>query len=147
MDDTRHLQRDVGRTALHFVGALKRRPRRELRRDDEITAVLLRDETRRCTAEYKAAGDEHTGINHQHDDDHAHHTRRQLAVTPDDDIEATIEQPEKSVDRRLPPAFLVRRIVALEQQGAQGRRQRQRCDQRHHRRACDGQRELSVELP
>ncbi len=62
-------------------------------------------------------------------------------------IKSAIEQPEEAVDRPLPPAVAMRRIVRLEQQRAHRRRQRQRDDQRNDGGAGDGQRELPIELP
>ncbi len=51
------------------------------------------------------------------------------------------------MDRHLPPAVAVLRIVRLEQQRAQRGRERQRDGARHDRGARDGERELPVELP
>ena len=50
---------------------------------------------------------------------------REPAIAVREPVEALVEEPEKSVDRPLPPTVLVAFAMRLEQQGAQRRRQRQ----------------------
>ena len=66
-DDARHLQRDLDDAPLHLVGARQRRARRQLRHDDEIAAVELRDEADRRLAEFVEAEGDDAGIDQQHD--------------------------------------------------------------------------------
>ena len=72
MRDTGYFQSDFDRLAIDLVRPRQRRRRRELRHDDEITAVELRDKTDRCLAEFVQTERDDAGINQQHQRSDAH---------------------------------------------------------------------------
>ena len=146
--DARHLQRDVDGAAVDLVGARQRRRRRQLRDDDEIAAVELRDEAHRRPAEFVEAEGNDAGIDHQHQHRDAHHAARQPAIAARQRVEAPIEDAERSRGSGRPTSGpAVASACGLSSKRAQRRRQRQRHDQRNDGRAGDGQRELTIELP
>ena len=147
MRDARRFERDLHRLAVDFVGAGERGGRRQLRDDDQIAAVELRDEADRRLAEFIEAEADDGGVDHQHQHRHAHHLGRKPTVAVRQGIEIMVEQVEKAVDRLAPPAFRFVFGMRLEQQRAQRRRQRQRDYQRNDGGARDGECELPVELP
>ncbi len=66
------LERDLDRPAVDLVGARERGARRQLRDDDQIAAVELRDEADRRLAEFVEAEGEDAGIDDQHQHGDAH---------------------------------------------------------------------------
>src|SRR5262249_17847203 len=85
-------------------------------------------------------------IDDDHDGDDAHNAADQPVVAVSEPFEAPVEGPEETADRALPPRHAGMMVARFEQQGAHGRRQRQRHDQGDHGSAGDGERELAVEL-
>ncbi len=145
--DAGHAERHVERPLLRGVGARQRRAGRQLNHDDHVAGVDLRNKADRRQAELIEAETDHDEINDHHHRDAAHRARRHPGDAGTEAAEAAIEQGEEAVNRPLPPAVAMRRIVRLEQERAHRRRQRQRDDQRNDGGAGDGQRELPVKLP
>ena len=67
-----HRERDLDRAPVDLVGAVERGARRQLRHDDQIAAVELRDEADRRLAEFVEAEGEDAGIDDQHQHGDAH---------------------------------------------------------------------------
>ena len=96
MRDARRIQRDFHRAPVDVVGARERGRRRQLRDDDEIAAVELRDEADRRLAEFIEPEGDDAGIDHQHQHGDAHRARRQPAIAPRQGVEVAIERRGRS---------------------------------------------------
>ncbi len=113
--DSRDRQRDLDRLPVDLIGAGKRRRRRELRNNDEIAAVELRNKADRRFAEFVQAKSDDPGINHQHQHRDTHKFCRELAVAARQHVEITVERREEPADRPAPPMAIFGLGVRLEQ--------------------------------
>jgi hypothetical protein len=147
VDDARHLQGRLDDLPIDRIGAGERGAARQLRHDDQIAGIELRDETGGRLAELVEAIGDDAGIDEQHQHGEAHDARGEAAIASRQRLEAAIEQAEEADQRARPPA---RRLsvtcVRLQKQRAQCGRQGQRDDEGDHRRPGDRERELAVEL-
>src|SRR5665213_4088794 len=121
MRDARHLQRDFHRAPVDVVGALERGRRRQLRDDDEIAAIELRDEADRRLAEFIEAEANDAGVDHKHYDYDTHRARRQPAIATRQCRKPSVEAAEETPDRFAPPMSALGLARRLEQERAQRR--------------------------
>ena len=146
--DTRLFQTDLRHAADHRFRAIERGSVGKLREGDEILLVLGRNETGRHFAETPAGEENESAIDQQRDGAFANHAAHAGGVFVAGPGEKPVERPEQPADQFLhqPREPVLRRVMILEQRGAQGRRKRQRIERGDHRRDGNGDGELFVKL-
>ena len=125
MRDPGNRQRDFDSLAVDLIGARERRCRWQLRDDDQIAAVKLRNESDRCLAEFVQAERNDAGLDHQHHHSDPDKLRRELSVAARQHVEIVVEQAKEAVDGLAPPVAVLHLMMGLQQHGAKRRGQRQ----------------------
>ncbi|KWT85151.1 hypothetical protein APY03_3954 [Variovorax sp. WDL1] len=146
--DVRVLRHDVAHAADHLVRAVQRGAVGQLGKADQVLLVLARHEAvghgleqAEGQADQREVQRHHQRLARQHP---AHAAAVGLRAAMEEPVEATEEPSEGAV--HAAGQRILGRIVALEQQRRECRRQRQRVDGRDHGGDRDGHRELPIEL-
>src|SRR5262249_53381915 len=120
VDGVRHARRLQGHfhdLAVDGIGAVKRSTARQLRDDDQVASVELRDEAARRLAELVEAVGNDRRLNDEHDHANAPEAGGEPAVSARHRLEASIEYPEEAVHGCHPPAGSGAMRVRLEEEG------------------------------
>ena len=151
MQHARRAEDDLGRLAHRRVGARQGRARRQLEDGDEVALVLLGNEAGRRAAELPCCQPDQPGIDDHHDRGEADQPAGERAVARRQPVEDVVEAVEEDSDRvgdaAAPAGRRAVRLMALEQECAQGWAQGQRDQARDHRGGRDRDGELPEELP
>jgi len=123
--DTRHLKGQFHDTPVHLIGSCERSASRQLRYDDEVALIDLRDETNRRFTELVETEQDHAGVHDQHQNREAHDPCRQPAVATPERVKTNIEGAKETMDRSRPPPVALMTGMRLQQQRAHRGRQRQ----------------------
>ena len=145
----RMLAGDFAHALDHHFGAIERRRVWQLGEGHQVLLVLLRHEAGRSAGETQVAEHQQAAVDQHGDAATTQHATHGADVAVAGALEHAIERGEQPATEQLVEPTregIFRRVVILEQDGGQGRRQGQRVDGRNHRGNGDGQRELLVEL-
>ena len=123
--DPGHLKGQFRDPPIDFIGSCERSAPRQLRYDDEVALIDLRDEADRRFTELVETEEDHAGIHDHHQHGEAHDPRRQPAVAAPERVKAEIEAAKETMDRARPPPVALMTGVRLQEQGAHRGRQRQ----------------------
>ena len=125
-DHTGHFQCDVDNLPLHRIGAGQRGTGRQLRGNDQIAPINLRNEAERRFTKFIHAEHNDGAISHKHHHRIAHDARGQPIIATGQGVKAQIKPMEKRGERMRPP-FRIRAVVIVmfQQQGAERRRERE----------------------
>ncbi len=142
------LQGDVRHAADHVLGAVQRGAVGQLREAHQVLLVLHRHEAARHAVEQQRGQADQRQIDAQHDGLAADHARCAAAIRFRRGTEHAVERAEDPTQAAFHHTRqqVLRRVMALEQQRGQRRRQRERVERGDDRRDRDRQRELLVEL-
>jgi hypothetical protein len=147
--ETWRLEHTLGRPPDHSLRALERGGVGELRIDDQIALVLLRDETGRHPSEAHIGQADEPEIDEEHERGHAQQAADQSLVEccglTERSVEAAEEPSQKPVEHAPEP--VPAGPMRLQQERAERGAQCERVEGRDHRRDCDGEGELAVKLP
>src|SRR5258708_19791682 len=125
MGNPGHLKGYFRDTPIDFVGSCERSAPRQLRYDDEVALIDLRDEANRSYTRLVETEQDHPGIHNLHQDGEAHDTCREPAVATPERVKAKIEATTETMDRPDPPPVALMTGVRLQEQRAHRGRQRQ----------------------
>src|SRR5258706_12779172 len=125
MGNPGHLKGNFRDTPIDFVRSCERSAPRQLRYDDEVALIDLRDEANRSFTKLVETEQDHPGIRNHHQDGEAHDTCHEPAVATPERVKAKIEGRKETMDRPAPPPVATMTGVRLQEQSAHRRRQRQ----------------------
>src|SRR6266851_2006301 len=103
MGNPGHLKGCFHDTPIDFIGSCERSAPRQLRHDDEVALIDLRDEANRSLAELVETEQDHAGVHNHHQHGEAHDPYREPAVATPERIKAKIEGAKETMDRARPP--------------------------------------------
>ena len=132
-----------------FLRPLQRGGVGQLHGDVEPALVLVGDVAGRQLRRGPPGQHQQAAVHHQHHDAAAQRQADHARVDVGGAAEAPVEQPEEPAQQQVeqPAEQVLFRAARLQQDGRQGRAERQRVERRDHRRDGDGQGELPEELP
>ena len=148
-DDTRRIQRNPLDFAHHRSGPRQRRGAWQLRRDDDVTAILCRNEALRGGGEQPAGAADQREIDHKHHHRMPDHEVGGGRVAMRQAIEDAVEQRGEAIPAARDDVPARRRtflLVRSKDLRGQCRRQRQRAEAGDRGRDRDGDGELLEEL-
>src|SRR5258706_13901491 len=125
MGNPGHLKCYFRDTPIDFIGSCERSAPRQLRYDDEVALIDLRDEANRSFTELVETEQDHPGIHNHHQDGEAYDTCHEPAVATPDLVKAKIEGRKEIMNRADPPPVAPMIGVRLQEQRAHRGRQRQ----------------------
>ena len=149
-NDARRIQRNALDLAHHLGGARQRRGARQLRGDDDVAAILRRNEALRRGREQPAGAADQRDIDQQHHRRMPDHEIGRARVAVRQPVEDAVEKAGEPVPAAGDEIPLRRRPLVLvrhQDQRGQRRRQRQRAEAGDRGRHRDGDGELLEELP
>src|SRR6476469_8507735 len=148
MLDAWGVEDDVDRSFNNRLRPIESGAGRQLQDRDEVTLVLLRDETRRGACKLHARETDQQRVDHEHNAHHLQKTPRQTAIGVRHPFEAAIEALEARPKNATWPGGtrLMGRLIRLEKHRAQSWTECQRDKAGDHGRGRDRDRELAKEL-
>jgi len=89
--DAARIEDDIGRLLHDLLCACERRARRELNDGDQVSLILLRNETRLRSRELQSGNSDQSDVNREYNSHSGYQTARQISISVRQTLEATVK--------------------------------------------------------